>query len=144
MIGLDTDFHNLELDFPTVTICPVDPFDVEKLNETAFVTLANYVDNYEEYVPLLEMLPKFSYETLDMMYEIVLSMTAKLDNIHKDKTLRQLAFDVAMECEDLFYACSYRGEVISCCDNLYFTPLYSERGFCYSFNARYRSSPDQE
>lgn len=124
-----------------MTICPVDAFDVEKLNETAYRTLAEDKDNYEEYVLLLEMLPKFSYENLDMMYEIVLNMTVNLEPVYQT-TLRQLVFKVAMKCDDLFYACSYRGEEIPCCD--YFTPLYSERGFCYSFNARYISLADEE
>lgn len=124
-----------------MTVCPVDPFDIEKINETAYLTLANVGDNYEEYVPLLEMLPKFSYENLDKMYEIVANTTAKLDSILAT-SLRQLAFKVAMKCDDLFYACSYRGEEISCCE--YFTPLFSERGFCYSFNARYISYLEEE
>ena len=141
MIGLDTDFHNQQLEFPTVTVCPVDPYDAEKLNETAYLTLADYESNYAEYVPILEMLPKFSYDDFDMIYEIVLNTTVSLEKV--DKTgLRQLVFKVAMKCDDLFYACSYRGEEISCCD--FFTPLYSERGFCYSFNAKYVSFVDEE
>lgn len=140
-LGLDTDFHNQELEFPTVTICPLEPFDAEKLNETAYRNLADYEDNYEEYVPLLEMLPKLSYENFDTMYATILNTTAKLENAEKT-TLRVLAFKVAMKCEDLFYACQYRGEDISCCE--YFTPLYSERGFCFAFNARYIGTVDDE
>lgn len=140
-LGLDTDFHNQELDYPTVTICPLEPWDEENVNETAYKSANRNgdEDNYREYMTLLEMLAKLSYENFDMMYETIKSTTAKFSN---KTTLRQLVFQVAMKCDDLFYACKYRGEEISCWD--YFTPVYSERGFCYSFNARYYGTADEE
>lgn len=140
-LGLDTDYHNHQLEFPTVSICPLDPFDGEKVNETAYRTLAVYEDNYGEYVPLLEMLPRLSYDTVDIAYEVINSTKAAFDNEPKT-SLRKLAFKVAMKCEDLFHSCLYRGEEISCCD--YFSPIYSERGFCYSFNARFISADEEE
>lgn len=36
--GLDTDFHNQQV-FPTVVVCPVDPYDEEKVVDYAYKTL---------------------------------------------------------------------------------------------------------
>lgn len=122
------------MEFPTITVCPLDPFDEDKVNETAYRTMAENEDNFYEFIPLLEMLPRLSYENMDMAYQEVSNSKAKLDN-EKKTTLRQLVFKVALSCESLFYECKFRGESISCCE--YFKPLYSERGFCYGFNSRY-------
>lgn len=140
-LGLDTDFHNQELEFPTVSICPVEPFDAEKVNETVYRTLVDYEDAFGELVPLVELLPALSYENMDEAYEIFRGITVKLDSVHKT-SLRKLAFKVAMKCEDLLYKCFFRGEEIPCCE--YFQPIYTERGFCYSFNARYISPEEDE
>ena len=56
--------------------------------------------------------------------------------------LRHLAYKVGIKCEDLLEICKYKDEEISCCD--YFNPIYSEHGFCYSFNARYYGTPEEE
>lgn len=140
-LGLDTDFHNMDLEFPTVTVCPLDPFDEDKVNETAYRTMAGYEDNYQEYFPILELLPKLSYDKMKMAYEEVFNLKEKLGN-EKKTTLRQLVFNVAMSCENLFYDCKFRGESISCCE--YFKPIYTERGFCYAFNSRYVGAVGEE
>jgi acid-sensing ion channel, other len=140
-LGLDTDFHNQEMEFPTITVCPLDPFDEDKVNETAYRNMADYEENFGEYVPLLEMLPKFGYDNIETAYQEVSNFKAKLDN-GKKTTLRQLVFKVAMSCENLFFGCKFRGEEIPCCE--YFKPLYTERGFCYGFNSRYIGAVNEE
>lgn len=129
------------MDFPTVAVCPIDPFDEDKVNQTAYRTLAHYDDNYPEFIPILEILPKLSYDNLDIAFQEVAILKTKLDN-EKKTTLRQLVFKVAMSCETLFYNCMFSGERIPCCD--YFKPIYTERGFCYSFNSRYIGEVDAE
>ena len=141
-LGLDTDFHNQVMEFPTVTVCPVDPFDEDNVNETAYRTMAENEDDFYEFIPLLEMLTKLSYDNLEMAYQEVSGSKAKLDNEKKTLRLRQLVFKVAMSCESLFHDCRFRGESISCCE--YFKPLYTERGFCYGFNSRYSGVADGE
>lgn len=141
-LGLDTDFHNQELEFPTVAVCPIDPFNSEVVNETAYRTVAEYEDNYEEYIPVLEKLTQLSFDSLETMYRIIQNTSKNYLDFEKKTTLRQLVFKVALKCEDLFYACSYRGEEIPCCE--VFTPLYTERGFCYAFNARYIGTAEEE
>lgn len=67
-LGLDTDFHNQKLEFPTVSVCPLHPFDEEKVNATAFSTFET--DNTETFISLLEMLPGFSYEKIVVLPNI--------------------------------------------------------------------------
>jgi len=121
-------------------VCPIDPFDSEKVNETAYRTLAGYDSNYEEFVPFLEMLTRLSYDDLSEASDIV-AKTPKIV-LKNQMTLRQLGFKVAIKCDEFLHHCKYRGEVINCCE--FFEPIYSERGFCYSFNARYNSTAEQE
>lgn len=142
--GLDTDFHNQQVLFPTVTICPLNAYNSEAVNETAATSVLDDIksesDSFEEFIPVLKSLPRMSYDTFGLLQEAVLNMSDELDI--KKYNLRQLAFKVAIKCEDLLEICKYKDEEISCCD--YFYPLYSEHGFCYSFNTRYYGTPDEE
>lgn len=97
-------------------------------------------DNSEEFLSILKLLPRMSYETFGSIQEAILNMSAELD-VSKHN-LRQLAFKVAIKCEELLEICKYKDEEISCCD--FFYPLYSEHGFCYSFNTRYYGTPEEE
>lgn len=123
MTGLDTDFQYDELRFPTVTVCPVDPFN--ELNQTSI----DYDDDNNEYLKLIETLTS---ETVSGEYE--------RDN--GQSTLRQVVFRLAILCEDLLYDCKFLDADIPCCD--FFKPVYSERGFCYSFNSWFTGSASGE
>lgn len=136
---MDTDFHNQQVLFPTVTICPLSPFNPELVNETATTALASD-DNFDEFIPVLKSLPKLSYESFGGTYEAVLNMSNELDL--SQFNLRQLAFKVSVKCEELLEICKYKDEEISCCD--YFSPIYSEHGMCFSFNTRYYGTPQEE
>lgn len=35
-IGLDMDVHNQQIVFPTIVVCPVDPFDGNRTNDLAY------------------------------------------------------------------------------------------------------------
>lgn len=37
--GLDTDFHNQQLIFPTINVCPVQPYDENRTRNLAYATL---------------------------------------------------------------------------------------------------------
>ena len=139
--GLDTDFHNQQVFFPTVTVCPESSFSTSLANETMFEEFAkNDNEILEEYLPVLKALPSLSYETFGAMYEAILNVS-KIQDI-KNKNLRQLAFKVGIKCDELLEICKYKDDEITCCD--YFLPLYSEHGLCYSFNTRYFSTPSNE
>lgn len=73
--------------------------------------------------------------------EAVLNMSNGAD-IKAKQNLRQLAFKVAKKCEDLLEYCEYKKDPVTCCD--FFKPIYSEQGFCYTFNAKYIGEDDKE
>lgn len=143
--GLDTDFHNQELEFPTVTICPIDPIDQDKINETAYRTIASYDLNYYEFIPLLGILPNLTYnniETASQLYKEALNIDANVEKTFQKSNLREMAFKLGIKCEQFMSYCTYRGDYVPCCE--FFEMVYSERGFCYSFNPRYIGLPDEE
>lgn len=142
-LGLDTEFRNTELEFPTVTVCPLEPYNSDIINDTAFRTLARYEDFYTEYIPLLEMLPQISYDNLNVIWKIISeSEVLRKWSSENKNNLRQLIFKVGIKCKELLNHCVFLGEIFECCDH--FTQLLTERGFCYAFNARYISKEDDE
>ena len=109
------------------------------------LSISGYEDEYARiFEPTLAYLPSLSYETMKDAYIESLNVTRDprlLKSINK-KTLRSLAFQVNVFCNDTFEHCKYRDEEIKCCDH--FLPVYSEHGFCYAFNPRYIDSDNSE
>lgn len=137
--GLDTDFHDPVLTFPTVTVCPFEPYNSSTVNTTAITKLADYESvAYAPNVVLLENITRLSYDNLK---EFVLFYIGHKTIINSGATnwnkesLRKWAFRVAIDVDDVFKQCKFREEVKSC--NEIFHPVYTERGFCFSFNSRY-------
>lgn len=148
LTGLDTDIHNDVLEFPTVTVCPIDPTDEEKINATANDFFETDVDKSYDYVDLLPFYRIFaglSYDNLlaaDLEYQKALKIDPNIKQSLREVSLREMAFKLALRCDDFFTDCTYRGSPIPCCE--YFENLYSERGFCFSFNPRYIATPNKE
>jgi len=138
--GLDTDFHNQQVLFPTVTVCSLVAHNPVAVNQASRTFVAGNDDNFDEYISVLKTLPELTYPTLSNTYEAILNMSDESNA--KTRDLRELAFKVAIKCDELFSLCKYKDEEISCCDS--FLPLYTENGFCYSFNARYFGTPATE
>jgi hypothetical protein len=63
------------------------------------------------------------------------AISDEYDKDNGQTTLREVVFNLALSCEEVVYGCSFRGFKFPCCNH--FQPVYSEQGFCYSFNARY-------
>lgn len=74
--GLDTDFHNQQLDFPTVTICPLVPYNLTILNETAYVYVGGHENSSYLNAPLLEIISKLSYDNINEAAELVKQIPA--------------------------------------------------------------------
>jgi acid-sensing ion channel, other len=107
--------------------------------------VASYDDNYYQFIPLLAILPNLTYDNFGTAYELykeALAIDPGVEKILQRLSLREMAFKLAMKCEDLLSVCSFRGDPIHCCD--YFDTIYSEHGFCFSFNPRFIGSPDDE
>lgn len=115
--------------------------DPALVNETASKTLSlDDEENLDELLPMFKSLPKLSYDTLGNTYEATFNISHEPDLMKYN--LRQLAFKVGVQCEELLEICKYKDDEIPCCD--YFNPIYSEHGLCYSFNARYYGTPAAE
>ncbi|XP_034660727.1 sodium channel protein Nach [Drosophila subobscura] len=138
--GLDTDFHNQNVVFPTTVVCPEAAFDHEKSYAAVYKSLANYDDaRAQMFAPFLELLTSLNFGNI---------RDAKLlsESIPKDQleehTVRQWAFEGHISCESTFVSCKYRDEDIPCCDH--FEPIYTEHGFCYAFNSRFKSTAAED
>ncbi|XP_073830574.1 amiloride-sensitive sodium channel pickpocket 23 [Musca autumnalis] len=138
--GLDTDFHNQNVVFPTTVVCPEIAFDHDKSFEVALNQLADGDYSLAGYiVPFLELLPSLSYETFNEA--AVIASSVEMESVHQ-KTLRQWAFESVINCEDVLTECKYRDEPIKCCEA--FQPVYTEHGYCFAFNSRFKSTEDAD
>lgn len=137
---MDTDFHNQKVPFPSVTLCPNEPFSEEAVNQTVFKMLGESEENLDEIIALLQTLPKLSYGHIALVVD-ALQNVSQTDELNKFN-LRALVFEIGMKCSELFVMCNFKDEDISCCD--YFMPVFTEHGFCYAFNARYYSTIEGE
>lgn len=138
---MDTDFHNQKVPFPTVTVCPNEPYSDEAVNQTAFKILGEGEEvESDAVIALLQSLPRLSYGNIAFVME-ALQNVSKTDELNKFN-LRALVFEIGIKCNELFVMCNFKDEDISCCD--YFMPVFTEHGFCYAFNARYYSSIESE
>lgn len=69
--GLDTDFHNQQVIFPTIALCPVVPYDENRTREVAFGTLAFYEeDRADRMEPILKALTDLTYANVARLVEL--------------------------------------------------------------------------
>ncbi|XP_058127127.1 sodium channel protein Nach [Anopheles ziemanni] len=138
--GLDTDFHNQQVIFPTVLVCPTAPYDEEAVRRVAYETLGGYEPGSEVYEPFLKLLTQLSYANLREVAAMLSDLPAR--KTLRTFNLRDLVFRVAVRCNDTFAMCRYKDEDIDCCEM--FKPMYTEHGFCFAFNARYTNNKQVE
>uniref|UniRef100_A0A336MSG0 CSON005221 protein n=1 Tax=Culicoides sonorensis TaxID=179676 RepID=A0A336MSG0_CULSO len=139
--GLDTDFHNQLLVFPTVMVCPLKPFDADAVQEVAEKNFGVEPEmNNTKYNDFLERIPRLSYRTMEHFYEALSNISD--EEAVKKANFRQIAFMTAISCNNTFTSCKYKDEDIDCCE--YFKPMYSENGFCYIFNGKYKDTFEKE
>nr|NP_001259646.1 pickpocket 23, isoform D [Drosophila melanogaster]AGB95488.1 pickpocket 23, isoform D [Drosophila melanogaster] len=138
--GLDTDFHNQNVVFPTTVVCPEAAFDHDKTYEKVYNTLANYDEAQAQmYTPFLRILTSLNFENVRDAKVLSQSIPQNLLDAH---TIREWAFEGHIDCKNVFVSCKYRDEDIPCCDH--FEPIYTEHGFCYAFNSRFKSTPTED
>lgn len=130
-IGLDTDFHDPVLNFPSVTVCPLEPYDINKVNIT---TEYYFGEAYDVSWVLLENVTRLSYDNLKEFSDLY-EKNKKISLDWNLKSLREWAFLVAVGIDEVFDSCQFRGEFKDCKE--IFRPIYSERGFCFGLNSRY-------
>lgn len=134
--GLDTNFQITKLVFPTVLVCPEDPFDEGSVVEVAFNRLSG--ENSEissDFEDLLQGLTTLSLTNLQDFQERTRNITSTRESAIDKEKLRDLMFLVGIKCEQVFNSCKFKDDELECCDH--FAPIYTERGFCYGFNLKY-------
>ncbi|XP_054086712.1 sodium channel protein Nach [Zeugodacus cucurbitae] len=138
--GLDTDFHNQNVVFPSTIVCPEIPFDHDKAYDWAYKTLSNYDHPTATMIaPFLELLTSLNFDNVNEAYALSTSVSA---NILNEINLRDAAFKVHVSCEDTLTECKYRDEPISCCTH--FDRVYTEHGMCFAFNSRFKSEEKED
>lgn len=132
--GLDTNFQTTNMLFPTVLVCPLEPFDDPEVADVALNRISAGLNSegsgdYEEF---LRQLASLSLNTLDSFYSTAQNLTeVSLDELN----LRELMFLVRVKCQSVFEFCNFKEMDLDCCES--FQPIYTERGFCYGLNLKY-------
>ncbi|XP_066904739.1 sodium channel protein Nach isoform X1 [Halyomorpha halys] len=127
--GLDTDFHNWDVPFPGISVCPYSParrevieeYVKEKWGESLTEEKINYLSNF------VNLIANLSYDNMNELEAY------KNDKIVPQSDFRALVYKVVDHCEDILFDCYWKGKEFDCCDA--FFPAFTEKGFCYSFNS---------
>lgn len=128
-----------EVVYPTVTVCPENSADMGRI-DNFLINFGLYNKSSQELNQFLAAIPNFSYDPDELKYVILLPESRSKIQDLEEMNLRNLAFEFALSCADIFKprTCSFRSKSFDCCK--YFLPLYTELGFCYSFNSKIYSS----
>lgn len=96
--------------------------------------------NNTKFNEFLERLPRLSYRTMNNFNEALLNVSS--EEVIQKSDFRKLALLSAISCNNTFTSCTYKEDDIDCCE--YFQPMFSENGFCYVFNGKYKDTFDKE
>lgn len=134
--------EGMKIIYPSVSVCPNFAVDPRKVAELVgkFGDISNQTK--QELEEFLSAIPNFSYGS-DGLKSFVFSDVVRRD-VHRLALAdpRALAFQLASSCYDVLRSCKFSNKEFDCCD--VFLPIYSEHGFCYSFNSRvYGTSHDE-
>lgn len=125
-----------QITYPTVTICPKNSADPAQIAQF-ILNFGLFMNGSKELNEFFSSIPNFSYDVDELKYVILTrNSRQKLKQLDFEGDLRSMAFDFARTCDQLFKprSCTFRGKKYQCCE--IFLPIYTERGFCYTFNSR--------
>ncbi|XP_034240067.1 sodium channel protein Nach-like [Thrips palmi] len=131
--GLDTDFHNWDVPFPAITLCQSDPSNRSLVQD---YVARHWKDANEEkrtyYENFLVALANISYDSIGLLEPY-------FDDPDLPQTnLKQIVYEVVSRCHVLV-ECAWKGDPeLDCCP--FFTPIFTENGFCYSFNLAFNET----
>lgn len=137
--GLDTN-TTARMTFPTVLVCPEEPFDDEAVTELAFNQLGGQKSDLSvDYEEFLRQLMRLTVNNLQDFYYAAQNITqvkgaATLNHL----SLRHLLLQMRVKCEKVFEFCNFKETDLDCCDH--FKPIFTELGFCYGLNLMYTHS----
>ncbi|XP_049782021.1 sodium channel protein Nach-like [Schistocerca cancellata] len=137
--GLDTDFHNWKVPFPAISVCSENPVNrqavekyVAKIGQTFTSTCNEETQNCTQiHTEYFTQIANLSYNNLYIIDELLSQQRINLSESIKD-TQKQLV----KRCKDLLQNCTFKlSQKFDCCER--FFPIYTEVGFCFSFNSRH-------
>ena len=126
-------------DYPSMSVCPTRGASVEKVDELMKKT---GIRNNKEIEELLHAIPNFTYGSKGLKAVILTDESSNDVYRLKNNDLRSLAFQLVQSCSEVFETCTFKGKVIDCCSA--FLPLFSEHGFCFTFNSKVFATPNEE
>ncbi|XP_030761660.1 acid-sensing ion channel 1-like [Sitophilus oryzae] len=133
--GLDTDFHNWEVPFPAVILCPTDPAKQEQIRRLLDITENSTTQDLQK--------ADFIYDLTKLDFDSIPIFTKKYTEadtyIDKNEDIRNYIYKFMDDCTDVFDNCSFKDTPFGCCSapDKRFTPVFTETGFCHSFNSRH-------
>ncbi|KAK9889769.1 hypothetical protein WA026_007148 [Henosepilachna vigintioctopunctata] len=127
--GLDTDFHNWDVPFPAITVCQQKPGNETLIDEFIEEHFGDFNEK-DQLKKLLELLTELSYDNIKEVKKF-----RKYESAFTEKSIRNLVFPLMNKCEDVFEECDWKAKPYNCCEG--FFPVFTESGFCYSFNSRH-------
>lgn len=133
--------HDIRIAYPTITVCPGEAEDPQKVEE--FIKKLGVSGNdSEEIAELLKAIPNFSYGSHGLKSLVTSDVVRRNEEKLFTTDPRVLAFKLAKSCDAILGLCYFKGQTIECCSA--FLPVYSEHGFCYAFNTKTYGSKQEE
>ncbi|XP_054274643.1 sodium channel protein Nach-like [Macrosteles quadrilineatus] len=132
--GLDTDFHNWEVPFPTVTLCPDDPTNETLINNFIQSTWGNVSTQEisEKYFDFIRTMSHLTIADLDTIVKFTNNTSAYDLPV---TSFEEVLYQVVNDCPDVIFDCEWKAEAYNCCQG--FQYILTEVGFCYIFNSRF-------
>ncbi|KYM84010.1 Sodium channel protein Nach [Atta colombica] len=125
------------LPFPSVTLCPNDRVDWNRVLELELKIFPNGTDkaSLETFRKILGKLSMMSFGDFDELDFL------KNQNVHSlaGINITQVLYEVMPRCDQLLSSCWWRNADRNCCD--IFQVQKTEYGFCYSFNSEVAQTP---
>lgn len=142
--GLDTNFQSSQMTFPTVLVCPSEPFNDEAITQVAYEKLSGQNSDLSvDLEDILRELMTLSLKNLKYFYDTVKNVTKIHPNVSLNQhNLRELMFLVGVKCADVFEFCSFKDLDFDCCDS--FGAVFTEMGFCFGINLLYKRSLESD
>ncbi|XP_044755808.1 sodium channel protein Nach-like [Coccinella septempunctata] len=133
--GLDTDFHSWDVAFPSITICQEKPGNDTLIDEFIEKQMSDFVEK-DQLRKFLEFSTTLSYDNLREI-----GPYTKLNLSSVEKSFKKVMYSLMNKCEDVFESCEWKSKPYNCCEG--FFPVFTESGFCYSFNSRHHETEEE-
>ncbi|KYM98027.1 Sodium channel protein Nach [Cyphomyrmex costatus] len=130
-------YETSHLSFPSVTLCPNDRVDWNRILEVESKFFPNGKDkaSLETFRKILSKLSMMSFGDFDQLNFLKNQSVHSLAGIN----ITQVLLEVMPRCDQLLSSCWWRNANRNCCE--IFQVQKTEYGFCYSFNSEVAQTP---